>query len=58
MCMCEHMFHTSRESSMFQTALIPSLALTLIPDVVPLMVTPNATNGRDTLQQKNNLSNF
>ncbi len=49
MHMC--VLHTSKESSRFQIALIPSLASTMIPDVVPLTVTPNVTSGRDTLQQ-------
>lgn len=48
---CECVLHTSKESSRFQTAVIPSLASTVILDVVPLTVTPNETIGRDTLQQ-------
>lgn len=45
------MLHTSRESSKFQIALIPSLASTVILNVVALTVTPNPMKGRDTLKQ-------
>lgn len=49
-CICEGV-HTSRESSRFQITLIPSLASTETLDEVPLTVTPNVTNGSDTLQK-------
>ena len=44
--------HTSKESSRFQIALSPSLASTMILDVVSLMDTPNEASGRDTLCQR------
>lgn len=53
---CKGVRHTSRESSMFQIAVIPSLASTVILDVVPFTVTPNVTNGRDTLWQTQTVS--
>lgn len=51
MCICKGVFHTSRESSRFQIVLIPSLASTVILNVVALTDTPNPMKGRDTLQQ-------
>lgn len=56
-CICEGALHTSRESSRFQIALIPSLASTVILDVVALRVTPNPINGRDTLRQTKSVKN-